>query len=67
MGGDDANGLVLVGTRVKGDTLPRPILIASGENRAQIEQQIQQQGYAIVGVVETQGGNIDSLSEIAER
>jgi hypothetical protein len=67
MGGDDANGLVLVGTRVKGDTLPRPILVASGEQRTQIEQQIQQQGYAIVGMVETQGGNMDSLSEIAER
>ncbi len=67
LGGDDANGLILVGTRVKGDTLPRPILIASGEQRAETLQQIQQQGYAIVGMVETQGGNIDSLSVIAER
>jgi hypothetical protein len=67
MGGDDADGLVLVGTRVKGDTLARPVLIAAGATRAATEAQIQQQGYAIVGAVETVAGDPTTLSVIAER
>jgi hypothetical protein len=27
MGGAPANGLVLIGTRVQGDTLPRPLVV----------------------------------------
>jgi hypothetical protein len=66
-GGDDADGLVMVGTRVMGDTLPRQILVASGTQLAQTQAQILAQGYAVVGAVETQAGNSTTLIEIGER
>ena len=48
MGGTAADGILLVGTRVQGDTTPRPMLIvdlASGGNTATLKDQ----GYAVVG------------------
>ncbi len=47
-GGDATNGIVLVGTRVHGDNLPRPILIEPSFSAGTL--QIVQQGYALVGV-----------------
>lgn len=41
-GGNDTNGFVLVGTRVKGDSIPRPILVSPVAS-------ISTQGYALVG------------------
>jgi len=45
---DDIGTVVLVGTRVQGDTLPRPFIAAQGG--AQIVT-MQSQGYATVGVI----------------
>lgn len=46
-GGDVTNGILLVGTRVKGDSLPRPILVTDSFDA------ISQGGYAMVGIVES--------------
>jgi hypothetical protein len=43
--GDRGNGLLLVGTRVQGDTTPRPLFIANPENIAQMLLE----GYTVVG------------------
>lgn len=45
---DGAGDLLFIGTRVQGDTLPRPFEAVQG---TQAFQSLQQQGYAIVGVV----------------
>jgi hypothetical protein len=60
----DASGdLFLVGTRVQGDTMPRPFEAVQGSSQF---QSMQQQGYAIVGVIEdlTQA---DEYTWLAER
>jgi hypothetical protein len=44
---DDLGNLYLVGTRVQGDTMARPFIAAPGGS----QNQLMQQGYAIVGVV----------------
>jgi hypothetical protein len=45
---DDNGNVLLVGTRVQGDTLPRPFIAAQGD--AQISA-MESQGYAMVGVI----------------
>lgn len=45
---DDSGDLLLVGTRVQGDSMPRPFQTAPG---GAAESAWQQQGYAIVGVI----------------
>jgi hypothetical protein len=61
IGGSPSNdALLLVGTRVQGDTLGRPFVTApSGSQTATIWQP----GYASVGVVEDTSGNITYLGE----
>jgi len=58
-GGNDADGYVLIGTRVKGDSMPRPIILitmSSPDTPGQIA------GYAFVAFVNTQDlGPIDVL------
>jgi hypothetical protein len=49
IGGDATNGVVMVGTRVQGDTMPRSILIEPSFSAA--EGDIPTGGYALVGVV----------------
>jgi hypothetical protein len=58
---DDAGDVVLVGTRLQGDTLPRPFTTASGSAVAAMMQA----GYATVGVIaaSTQGGSPTFLGE----
>jgi hypothetical protein len=59
MGGTAADGILLVGTRVHGDTLARPIQIvnvAAGGNPEILDQQ----GYAVVGLLY----NIDSSGNL---
>jgi hypothetical protein len=46
---DDSGNIVIVGTRVHGDSLPRPMITAQG---SQAIKGLQEQGYAIVGVIE---------------
>jgi hypothetical protein len=62
IGQADATGdLLLVGTRVQGDTLPRPFeAVQAGL------QTLQQQGYAIVGVI-TDLTKVDSYTWLGER
>jgi hypothetical protein len=45
---DSSGNIALVGTRVQGDTMPRPFIAAQGSAEV---QQLMQQGYAMVGVV----------------
>ena len=49
---DDAGDVLLVGTRVQGDTLPRPFVAAQGNQQSQM---MQQQGYANVAVIVNPG------------
>jgi hypothetical protein len=46
----DGSGVVLVGTRVRGDTMPRPIFI--GDSAAGTIGPVLQQGYAVVAIVQ---------------
>jgi len=48
IGGNFTDGFILIGTRVQGDILPRPILIVPDSDAHQFRQLIEQ-GYAIVG------------------
>jgi hypothetical protein len=46
LGGNVDDGFLLIGSRVKGDTLPRPLLVVpQGEQNSELWQA----GYAIVG------------------
>ena len=65
LGQADATGdLFLVGTRVQGDTLPRPFEAVQGSSAFQA---MQQQGYAIVGVVNNLADAANSYTWLAER
>lgn len=62
---DTAGDLVIIiGTRVQGDTLPRPFAIA--QNSAQI-QMMQQGGYALVGVIVNLAQPVYTTSYLGER
>ena len=64
-GNTDGSGILLVGTRVHGDTLPRPVMVVplSGDIN-----QLLQQGYAVVGVAQfTQDNNLVQRDTIGER
>jgi hypothetical protein len=49
-GGNGEQGMILIGTRVQGDTMPRALLVASNGAAAQLDRD----GYATVGVVFSQ-------------
>lgn len=49
LGSDTQDNLIFVGTRVQGDSMARPLLIASG-GASQLA--LQTGGYAVVGVVQ---------------
>lgn len=59
-GFDSAGGVILVGTRVAGDTMPRPFITAKQGTAALA---MMQQGYATVGVVEGSDGLQTLLGE----
>jgi hypothetical protein len=60
LGGSNLNdSYLLVGTRVQGDTMPRPFQASSSNSYATIIQP----GYAIVGVVQDAQGNTTYLGE----
>jgi hypothetical protein len=46
----DGTGVLMVGTRVQGDTMPRPMMIVPLAQESAGLNQLFQQGYAIVGV-----------------
>ena len=66
-GGTFAEGIVLVGTRVSGDTTPRPMLVV------QVPEQdktiLEKQGYAVVGLIDDvdSSGNLLANYWIGER
>jgi hypothetical protein len=62
----DGSGWVLIGTRVQGDTMPRPMLVGSILDGT--IDPLLQQGYAIVGVVnQYQGATLVVKNYIGER
>ena len=52
-GGNGTDGFVLVGTRVKGNTAARPVLMGTAGSPEQ--RQIFDQGYAVVGYLVQNG------------
>jgi hypothetical protein len=55
IGGESTDGLLLVGTRVKGNTTPRPLRFQSFLNPPPVQMNVE--GYAIVGLVNTPAGD----------
>lgn len=65
LGGNGTDGFVLVGSRVRGNTAPRPVLI--GTQGSQQQQQIFSQGYAIVGYIVQNSGGVSVTTFIGEK
>lgn len=63
-GGNGTDGFVLVGTRVKGNTNPRPVLIGATGSQ---QQQILTQGYAIVGFIFQSSSGVSATTLIGEK
>src|SRR5580700_4108937 len=61
IGGESTDGLLLVGTRVKGNTTPRPMRFYSYVNPSQLR--LNTEGYAIVGLVNTPSGDTIWIGE----
>lgn len=61
IGGEVTDGLLLVGTRVKGKTNPRPMRFQSYLNPPPVQMNIE--GYAIVGLVNTPTGDTIWIGE----
>ncbi len=62
IGGDATDGYILVGTRVQGDTMPRPFKVVSSTN-ANPGPELFGQGYALLGTVEHPGVDITYMGE----
>lgn len=64
----NADSVIMVGTRVKGDTMSRPILTVIEPPTASLTQ-MEQQGYAVVGVLfkDDSTGNLLTRTWIGER
>jgi hypothetical protein len=60
----DSGNVFLLGTRVQGDTLPRPFASAQGSQQVQT---LQQQGYAVVAVFIDLSQPVDPYTYIGER
>jgi len=61
IGGESTDGLLLVGTRVKGNTTPRPMRFDSYVNPSPVK--LNTEGYAIVGLVNTPSGDTIWIGE----
>lgn len=63
---EDGSGVILIGTRVQGDTMPRPVLV--GDVNARTTGSVFAQGYAVVAVVyKIQNNNLVLGNYIGER
>lgn len=62
LGGNSSDGYILVGTRVQGDTMPRPFK-AVNSTVADAGTELFPQGYALVGVIDDPGVSITYLGE----
>ena len=51
VGGDTTNGFLLVGTRVQGDTMPRPFKVVTSPT-GDVSSQLWQQGYALIAAID---------------
>ena len=65
----DGSGIILVGTRVQGDTMPRPINVGAYTTTSDSSTVTTQSGYASVAVVQLYdtSGTITSYQLIGER
>lgn len=51
VGGDTTNGFLLIGTRVQGDTMPRPFKVVTSP-AGDVSGQLWQQGYALIAAID---------------
>jgi hypothetical protein len=65
LGGNGTDGFVLVGTRVKGNTAARPMLVGTAGSPEQ--QQIFNQGYAVVGYIVQNSAGVSATTFIGEK
>ena len=64
MGGSPLkNSVILVGTRVQGDTMPRPFIALDATTSTEVTNKIMNPGYAMVGVLLDSKGNPIYLGE----
>lgn len=63
-GSDSGGNILLVGTRVQGDTMARPFIAAQGSSAIQT---MMQQGYANVGVIVDLSNLTDPYTYLGER
>jgi hypothetical protein len=64
LGGSNLNNsYLLVGTRVKGDTMPRPLMVVPGPSGESAFTALIQPGYALVGILQDTQGNPIYLGE----
>lgn len=61
---DSSGNILLVGTRVQGDTMARPFIAAQGSSAI---QSMQQQGYANIGVIVDLSNPTDPYTYLGER
>jgi hypothetical protein len=61
---DSSGNVVLVGTRVQGDTMARPFIAAQGSAAIQA---MMQQGYANVGVIVDSSNPTNPYTHLGER
>jgi hypothetical protein len=65
LGGNGTDGFVLVGTRVKGSTAVRPVLVGTVGSPEQ--RQIFTQGYAVVGYIVQNSSGVSATTFIGEK
>lgn len=64
IGGSNINdSYILVGTRVQGDTMPRPFVDLDTTTGTEAADKLMNPGYAMVGVIQASNGNIIYLGE----
>jgi hypothetical protein len=60
IGGDTTDGYILVGTRVQGDTMPRPFKVISPTSQ---DTSLFDQGYALIGTIDNPDGTATFMGE----
>ena len=62
-GSDSKDSMILVGTRVQGDSMPRPFIALDATTGTQAQNKVMNPGYAIVGMLMDSKGNPIYLGE----
>lgn len=60
IGGDATDGYVLVGTRVQGDTMPRPFIVLTP---TAVDLSLSNDGYALIGVIQHPDATVTEIGE----